>query len=155
MTRIRASVEIHVPIEKVNAFLGDWHNFEKWYVGVYDFKPTTEKTSGNGARFSWKMKMLGQETQCEAEAFDYVENRGSKWRAVKGPKSVDQYELEPTEGGTRLTETIEYDVPQLIGGLIDALLVKPDFAKRMEMSLENLKRILEGQGPDTLPENGV
>jgi len=46
MTKIRASVEIHVPVEKVSAFVDDWHNFEKWYVGIYDFKPTTEKTDG-------------------------------------------------------------------------------------------------------------
>jgi len=90
------------------------------------------------------MKQLGREIECEAEAFDCVENRGSKWRAVKGPKSVDQYELEPTEGGTRVTETVDYDVPPVLGGLIDALLVKPALTRRMETALQNLKRILEG-----------
>jgi uncharacterized membrane protein len=144
MTRIRASVEIHVPVEKVSAFVDDWRNFEKWYVGIYDFKPTTEMTTGNGARFSYKVKQLGREIECEAEAFDYVENRGSKWKAVKGPKSVDQYELEPTAGGTRVTETVDYDVPPVLGSLMDVLFVKPALTRRMEKALQNLKRLLEG-----------
>jgi uncharacterized membrane protein len=143
VTRIKASVEIRAPVEKVSAFVDDWHNFEKWYVEVYDFRPTTEQTSGNGVRYAWKTRILGREIRCEAEAFDYVPNRGSKWRTVKGPESIDQYELEPTAAGTRVTETFDYDIPPIVGSLIDALFLKPVLTKRIETSLQNLKRILE------------
>jgi len=87
--------------------------------------------------------MLGRETECEAEAFDCVPGRGSKWRTVKGPKAIDQYELEPSAGGTRVTETVDYDTPPVFGSLIDALFVRPVLIKRIETSLQNLKRNLE------------
>lgn len=63
---------------------------------------------------------------------------------MKGPKSVDQYELEPTAGGTRVTETVDYDVPPVLGSLMDVLFVKPALTRRMEKALQNLKRLLEG-----------
>lgn len=74
MGKVGSSVEIKVPVEKVIAFLEDWNNAEKWYEGIYDWKPTTEKTTGNGARFSYYVKDLGMKIQYETELYDHVKN---------------------------------------------------------------------------------
>jgi uncharacterized membrane protein len=144
MGKVGGSVEIHVPVEKVSAFLGDWHNTERWYEGIYGWKPTTEKTTGDGARFSYKVKDLGWQIQYEAEVFDFVKDQGVRARSVKGPKVDEQYWLEPIKGGTRVTYAMDYDVPlPILGGLLDAVVFKPLWAKRVQASLQNLKRLLE------------
>ena len=144
MGKVGSSVEIHVPVERVIAFLEDWHNAEKWYEGIYDWKPTTEITTGNGARFSYKVKDLGWEIQYETELYDHVKNQAFKLRSIKGPKVDEHYSFEPIEGGTRVTYTMDYDVPlPVLGGLLDALVFKSLWARRVQATLQNLKRLLE------------
>jgi uncharacterized membrane protein len=144
MGEVGSSVEIHVPVEKVVAFLEDWHNAEKWYEGIYDWKPTTEMTTGNGARFSYKVKDLGLEIQYETELYDHVKNRAFKLRSIKGPKVDEHYTFEPIEGGTRVTYSMDYDIPlPILSGLLDALVFKSLWAKRVQANLQNLKRVLE------------
>jgi hypothetical protein len=63
MGKVGSSIEIHVPVEKALAFLEDWHNAEKWYEGIYDWKPTAEITRGKGTRFSYIAKDLGLKIQ--------------------------------------------------------------------------------------------
>jgi uncharacterized membrane protein len=144
MAKVESSIEIYVPIEKLIAFLEDWHNAEKWYEGIYDWKPITENTTGNGARFSYKVKDLGLETSYLTEMYDHVKNKEFKLRSVEGPKVDEHYSFEPIEGGTRITYTMDYDVPlPLIGGILDTLIFRSLWAKRVQRSMQNLKRILE------------
>jgi uncharacterized membrane protein len=144
MGKVGSSVEIHVPVEKVVAFLEDWHNAEKWYEGIYDWKPTTEMTTGNGARFSYKVKDLGLEIQYETELYDHVKGRAFKLRSVEGPKVNERYSFEPIEGGTRVTYAMDYDVPPpILGALLDLLVLRSLWAKRVQTNLQNLKRLLE------------
>ena len=53
MARIERSIEIKASVDKVFIFAADWQNkFKlKWWPGIIDWKPTTEKTRGDGARF--------------------------------------------------------------------------------------------------------
>jgi uncharacterized membrane protein len=144
MSKVGSNVEIHVPVEKIIAFLEDWHNTEKWYEGIYDWKPTTENTTGNGARFSYKVKDLGLEIRYETEIYDHIKDQSFKLRSVEGPKVDEHYLFKPIEGGTRVTYSMDYEVPvPIIGGLLDALVIKSIWAKRVHRSLQNLKRLLE------------
>jgi uncharacterized membrane protein len=144
MGTVEGSIEIKLPVESVIAFLEDWHNAEKWYEGIYDWKPTTENTTGNGARFSYKVKDLGIETRYETEMFNHIKNKGFSLRSIEGPKVDEQYLFEPIEDGTRVTYTMDYDVPlPIVGGLLDALFFKSLWAQRVQRSLQNLKRLLE------------
>jgi uncharacterized membrane protein len=143
MAKVGSSVEIDVPLEEVIAFLEDWHNAEKWYEGIYDWTPTTAITTGNGARFSYRTKDLGLEIQYETELYDHVKNRAFKLRSVKGPKVDEQYSFEPIAGGTRVTYAMDYEVPvPIVGSLLDLVVFKSLWAKRVQTNLQNLKRLL-------------
>lgn len=144
MAKVGSNVVIHVPVEQVVTFLEDWHNAEKWYEGIYDWTPTTENTTGNGARFSYRTKDLGLETHYETELYDHVKNRSFRLRSVKGPKVDEHYSFQPIEGGTRVTYAMEYEVPvPVVGALLDLLVFKSLWAKRVQTNLQNLKRLLE------------
>lgn len=147
MTRIAESVEVNAPVEKVFAFASDWRYWEKWWLGVSDFKPTTEVTGGNGTRYAYKAWAAGLTVHLETEIRDFVENVG--WRGVvtKGLPHTTQWVFEAKGGTTRLTYILEYSLPiPLLGVLLDFLLMQPGWRRRLKRSLRNLKLHFEERG---------
>jgi hypothetical protein len=52
--------------------------------------------------------------------------------------------FEPKGTGTRLTYVLEYSLPvPIVGRLLDSLLMRPGWQRRLENSLQNLKRHFE------------
>jgi uncharacterized membrane protein len=144
MTHIKRSIEINAPVEKVFQYAADWQNWPKFFVGVYEFQPTTEITRGSGARYAYKAEMLGMKAPVETEIQDFVENEGWTGIATKGVKHKTQWLFEPIEGGTKFTYGVSYQMPvPLIGGILDKLFMKPAWVKIVEDSLQNLKEQTE------------
>jgi uncharacterized membrane protein len=143
MTKIEASVDIAAPVEEVFAYASDWRHWEDWWEGVSSFKPTTERTTGTGTRYAYKAWVVGLTVNLETEIHDFSENVG--WRGVvtKGMPHRTQWVFEGKGGTTRLTYILEYSLPV---PLLDSLLMKPGWRRRLERSLENLKLHFEGQG---------
>ena len=84
--------------------------------------------------------LLGRELRTTLEVVDHEEPRLFTLRALDSPVPFTvRHELEPADGGTRLTVTAEGDVPGFAAGLL---------ARRAEKQLRNdferLKQILEG-----------
>ena len=84
MTRIENSIQLPAPIDEAFQYASDYKEWEVWFEGVSDFKPTTNTIKGNGTRYSYKAKMMGLSVNIETEIFDYVENKGWKGNATKG-----------------------------------------------------------------------
>ena len=144
MTAIERSIDINAPREKVFQFAADWQNWPTFFKGVSDFRPTTETTRGNGARYAYKAKMLGVKSTVETEIHDFVENEGWTGRATKGMEHETRWVFEEVNGQTRFTYGLTYDLPvPLLGGLLDSLLMKPAWEKFVEESLQNLKELTE------------
>lgn len=144
MTKISKSVFIASPIDKVFKYASDYTKWEDWFEGVSDFKPTTETTRGNGARYIYKASMLGMNMGIETEIVDFVENKGWKGKGTKGVSSTTFWEFEPKDKGTRMTYGLEYDMPiPLIGKWLDNTFMKPQWEKIISNSLENLKSKME------------
>jgi hypothetical protein len=74
-------------------------------------------------------------------------DHGAKWRILKGPTVIYHFELEPTASGTRVTMTVAYDTPPVLGGLPDPSFLRPVVIPRLEISWKYLKEILEGERP--------
>jgi uncharacterized protein YndB with AHSA1/START domain len=147
MTRIEASVDINAPLADVFAFASDWRQWEGWWEGVSAFRPATEVTRGNGARYAYKAWIAGLTLNIETEIQDFVENVG--WRGVvtKGPPHRTQWVFEAKGEATRLTCVLEYSLPvPVLGGLLDSLLMRPGWRRCLEKSLRNLKLHFEKQG---------
>jgi uncharacterized membrane protein len=151
MTRIEASVDIAAPIEEVFAYASDWRVWEDWWEGVSSFKPTTERTRGTGTRYAYKAWVAGLKVNLETEIHDFVENVG--WRGVvtKGMPHRTRWLFEAKGYTTRLTYILEYSLPvPLLGTMLDSLLMRPGWRRRLERSLQNLKLHFEGHGSSRL-----
>jgi uncharacterized membrane protein len=145
MTRIEASVEINAPVEEVFAFASDWRRWGEWWEGVSDFRPTTETTRGNGTRYAYRAWVAGLTVNLETEIQDFVENAGWRGIATKGMPHTTQWVFEAKGDVTRLTYILEYRLPlPVLGALLDSLLMRPGWRRRLENSLRNLKLRFEG-----------
>jgi len=140
MQRIEASVEIDAPVADVFAFASDWRRWDDWWEGVSGFHPTTEITRGNGTRYAYKAWMAGLSLNLETEIRDFAENAGWKGVATKGPPHRTQWVFQAEGDRTRLTYILEYELPwPLVGPILDHLLMRPGWQRRLDHSLRNLK----------------
>ena len=145
MTRIEKSIEIEAPVEKVFNFAADWQNKSKWYAGIHDWKPTTEKTRGVGARFVFKTKFLGREDETEMETDNFAQNESIGYKSVRGVESRHKMLFASLGGRTKVTDISEYTLPiPVLGWLVDALVFKRRMHRNSEDSLQNLKRLTGG-----------
>jgi uncharacterized membrane protein len=141
MARLERSIVIQVPVEEVFAYAADWQKWSDWFEGVSDFKPTTQITQGNGARYAYKARMMGVSAKVETEVHDFVKNRGWTGVATRGMPHRTRWIFEPEGGGTKFTYVLEYRLPvPLVGPLVDSLFMQPQWERIVEKSLENLKK---------------
>jgi uncharacterized membrane protein len=140
MTRVEASADIGAPAAEVFAFASDWRRWEDWWEGVSGFRPTTEVMRGNGTRYAYKAWVAGVTLNLETEIHDFVENVGWRGMATKGPPHRTQWVFEAKGDTTRLTYVLEYSLPvPVLGALLDSLLMRPGWRRRLENSLQNLR----------------
>jgi carbon monoxide dehydrogenase subunit G len=140
MTRIENSIQLPAPIEEAFQYASDYKEWEEWFEGVSDFKPTTNTIKGNGTRYSYKAKMMGLSVNIETEIFDYVENKGWKGRATKGMPHTTFWVFETVDGGTKFTYALEYNIYiPLFGKWLDKKFIKPQWERIIGNSLKNLK----------------
>jgi uncharacterized membrane protein len=144
MALIERSIEIDSPVEKVFRFAADWRNWDKFFVGVSDFKPLTETTRGSGAKFSYKASLLGVPVPVETHIRDFEENRG--WTGVcgKGLEHLTQWTFVEAAGKTKFTYALRYQIPiPVVGSLLDTLFIRRQWERIIRQSLANLKTRLE------------
>ena len=130
--RAELTIEIARPPEDVFAYLTEVSNLPAWQTGV---KSATE----NGGRIEESRSLLGKEVRTTLKVVEREEPRVFTLRALDSPVPFTvRHELEPAEGGTRLTVTAEGDVPGLAAGLLAR-----HAEKQFRKDFERLKRILE------------
>jgi uncharacterized membrane protein len=150
MTKVEASVVVKAPIAEVFAFASDWRKWDDWWEGVSGFRPTTELTRGNGTRYAYKAWIAGITLNLETEIHDFVEKVGWRGIVIKGPPHTTQWVFEPKGETTQLTYILEYSLPvPVLGALLDSLLMRPGWHRRLRKSLENLRVFFEKR--ETLP----
>ena len=141
MTRIEKSIIIKKPINEVFGYASDWEKWSDWFEGVSGFKPTTETKKGNGTRYAYKAKMMGLTVQVETEIHDFVANKGWTGKGTKGIPSQTQWIFDTDETGTKFTYVLEYKLPiPLLSSIFDRYIMKPQWNKIIEKSLQNLAR---------------
>lgn len=144
ITRVEARVNIRAPLDEVFAYASDWRKWEDWWEGVSDFKPTTEVTRGTGTRYAYKTWVAGIALNVETEIGKFAENVGWTGMATKGPPHRTQWVFEGQSDLTRFTYILEYTLPvPILGSLLDSLLMRPGWRRRLEKSLQNLKVYFE------------
>jgi carbon monoxide dehydrogenase subunit G len=103
--RAELTIDIERPPEDVFAYLTDVSNLPDWQAGV---KSATRRDG----RIEESRSLLGRVMHTTLEIVDEEDPRLFTLRALDSPVPfMVSHELEPADGGTRLTVTAEGDVP--------------------------------------------
>ena len=144
LTKVEANTEINKPIRDVFAYASDWKHWEKWRVGAYDIKPVTDGGIGNSTRFTYQAHVAGMTFNLETEIHYFKENTGWQGIVRKGLPHKMQWTFENKVNITKVTYAIEFGTPWFfIGPFLDFFILKPNWQRMIEKSLDNLKNHLE------------
>jgi len=155
MTIIERNILIHARVGPVFEYAADWRHWSDWFEGVSDFRPISHVEQGNGARYRYKARMMGLPATVETEIHEYVENSGWTGVATRGLPHKTRWAFEASGEDTVFTYSLEYELPiPLVGRMIDALVMKRQWRRIIDRSLENLKVRCETQaGHDAVSRN--
>ena len=130
--RAELTIEIARVPDDVFAYLSDVSNLPAWQSGV---RSATERDG----RIEESRSLLGRELHTTLEVVERTAPRLFTLRALDSPFSFTvRHELEPADGGTRLTVSAEGDVPGVVAGLMTR-----HAEKQFRQDFERLKEILE------------
>jgi carbon monoxide dehydrogenase subunit G len=127
VSRVRESIEIDAPVESVFAFFDDLSNAAV-LVPALEEVTKVELVECGGHRVEYTIRTeSGDVTEASSEHLEYEPPHRTVSRGLQsGIATTSTREFEPILGGTRLTTTIEWDVPvRYVGRLVTAPLRGP------------------------------
>lgn len=148
MGKIENSIEIEAPVKKVFALYADPKFLEK--TAPEDAEIKVEVTSkgpiGLGTTSRTSGVLSGRKLNFETEYVEFEENRRIVDRQTKGDlKRFDVTSVfEATDKGTKVTTTVNYELPySVLGKIIDKLKAGKDMERYIKAINEKAKEILE------------
>jgi len=144
--KVTKSFEIEASPEKVFAFILDSKKLNEIGKGNLEMEPTSKEPVGVGSTSHWVATAGGNQQEWDMEVTEFVKNKKAVARTIGASKfkSTISYAVEPTAKGTKLTYSMDYELPySVLGKLVDKLKVGKDMEKNIGAMMENLKRALE------------
>ncbi|HAX17114.1 MAG TPA: hypothetical protein DCY00_00740 [Actinobacteria bacterium] len=144
MTEIKQSIMINAPLNKVFDFASNYLKWPDFFVGISDIRPITELTNDNGAKFLYKVQLMGFKMTVGTEFQQYKRNEGWIGKSFRGLDAQTQWIFKESDGKTEFTYIQKYKLPFYIGGrFVDKQFIIPQWIKIIDTSLQNLKRLTE------------
>ena len=141
MEKIKKSITINAPVEKVYEYIKDVKTNPEWMpsmVEVYDSTGTNE-----GDTYKWKYKMAGIIFKGETAITEQVPNKMCRTKSKGGITSEFLFEFEPKDKETQLELTVEYNIPvPVVGKLAEKTVLKRN-EREAELAMQNIKDKME------------
>jgi carbon monoxide dehydrogenase subunit G len=146
MRKISKSIEIEAAPEKVFAFLLDKEKMNEASKGFSEFEYTSEGPVGVGTTMHYVTGSGGSTMEFDSEVIEFVRNERLVSHTIGASKfkGTASFTLEPLAKGTKLTYSMDYEMPySVLGKLIDKLSVQKKMEEGIINALENGKKALE------------
>ena len=144
VAKIVRSINIDVPPDKVFAYVQDLENMPEWMSSCKSHRITSHQRSGVGTTTHCVMEQAGRIIEWDSVVTEYVKNQKMMWHCEKPSRNDGIFEFEPTTTGTKVTFTMDYDLPySILGAIIDRLKVSRSIQQAIDDGLRRLKEILE------------
>ena len=149
MVRVEGSVEIKAPVEKVFTFFTNPKNYERIFAeSKVKIDMFSNDPIGVGTKYSISLVLGGRKV--DFHTHEYVEfEKNSRFtdREIEGGlKREDMtFIFDTTEKGTKVTATIDYELPYSVLGIIMGKLtgIEKAFHRFLHNGLKESKEILE------------
>ena len=146
MGKLTKSVEIEASPEEVFAFFIDQKKMNEATKGFAEVEYTSKGPVGVGTTAHHIGKVGSQQGEWDMEVTEFVKNKKMSDRTIGASKvkMTDSWTFEPTAKGTKLTASMDYEMPySVLGKVVDKLKVSKDLDKVMGKLMENVKKALE------------
>ena len=144
MAKIERSITIHVPVEKVFAYMDDPMSNPEWLPGMLEVKDVTVTEQKVGTHYRWVYKMAGLRFEGESTITEHIPNERIVSQSKAGIASTWIWTFVPDDGGTKMNLVLEYTVPiPVLGKLAEALVLKQN-QRNADVAMVNIKAKMEG-----------
>jgi uncharacterized membrane protein len=141
MTKIEESIVVDAPVAAVFGYASDWRRWPDWFEGLSDVRSTSGVSRGTGARYAYRVRVLGVPVSVETELQDFVEGQGWTGVGTRGLPHRTHWRFEAQGQSTRFTYGLEYRLPPLLlGPMLDALFARREWRGILRRSLSNVQR---------------
>jgi len=143
MASAKNSIVIDRPVSQVFAYVADGEKCPEWRPGVLDIKRVSGEGLGLGTKYAQGVKgPMGRRIEADYEITAYQPDRLIEFQTTTGPaRPHGRYDFEATEGGTRVTFSLDAKMSGL-SGLLMGSMVQKTMDSEVGM-LTNLKRAIE------------
>ena len=146
MTKVTKSIEIEASPEKVFNFINDMEKMNELRKGSSEGEYTSKGSVRVGTTMHYVGKAGGSQAEWDMEITEFEKNKKVSMRTIGAAKFKMQgsHTLETTAKGTKLTNTMDYEVPySILGKIVDKIKVHKDIEKQVEKQLNDMKKTLE------------
>jgi len=145
MASVRESVTIDKPVEHVFRYVTDPENWTRYVTSLTDVRELSPKTVGPGTAFVWEYRMLGMRFGGKGIVEEHEENRRFSMKMEGNFPIRETFEFTPEGDGTRLTFSIEYEIPNKVLSVVaNSSVVESLNAKEVKAVLDKVKVLCEG-----------
>ena len=157
MSHLVLSREIFCPIESVFAYVSDLTRAPEWWPNLSEVRRLDgDGPIGVGTRYSFTYNMFGRHFPGEATLTEFVPNERGVLEADGQIHVVIRNDYRATaKSRTRVTVIIEYDVPTVLGKVVNALIVERRNAADADHAFDQLKDVLEHEAIARIDEGVV
>lgn len=145
MAKIYREAVVNTEIEKCFDFIADPAKAAIFVGSLHSVTPVSVEPKGVGNTWNWEYDMFGIPITGNAECIEYTRPNKYVWKSTEGVKSTWVYTFAKANGGTKISLSLEYAVPDtaLVGQVADKLVLEKLNENEAENAFKNLKTILE------------
>jgi uncharacterized protein YndB with AHSA1/START domain len=157
MSHLVLSREIYCPLESVFAYVTDLTRAPEWWPNLSDVR----RLDGDGpvvvgTRYAFTYNMFGRHFPAEATVTELVPNERGVLEVNGQIKAVLRNDYHATaKSRTRVTVIIEYEVPTVLGKVVNALIVERRNAADADHAFDQMKDLLEHEALARIDEGVV
>jgi uncharacterized membrane protein len=143
MARVSKSVVITAAPERVMEYIAEVSNHPAFIGPLKAVSNLDGDSRRPGTNWDWTFVMAGVEFTGRASTVAYEPGRRFTYRTTTGIESTFTYRVDPSNGGSRLTVEVDYEVPQRLLASVQAAVVERLNDAEGARAVENLKAILD------------
>jgi carbon monoxide dehydrogenase subunit G len=141
MVDVKRSLHVEADPARVIEYISDVSNHPAFIPPLKDVTNLSGDPKQVGTRWDWTFTMAGVQVKGHAETVDYVSGKKFSFRTT-GIDSTFKYEVEPDGGGSRLTATVSYEVPEgVLAKIADRAVVARINEGEADHAVKNLQTI--------------
>jgi len=144
MANVKESVEIKMPVDRVFSYVANPENWTRYVTSLTEVKELTTDKVMEGTAFAWEYRMLGLKFGGKGLVEEYVENSRFSMKMEGAFPIRESFEFEGNGDKTRLTFSIEYEIPNKVLSVVaNSSVVEALNAKEVRNVLDKVKVLCE------------